>query len=130
MEVKPETISWLRKLIADKIPIGGTDDSTMFTDFELQIMLEEAASIYGAASLAWMIKAANIQQDVESYSTGDETYKMTSLKNAYEYALAMARMYEKMDPDAQASQIAMIGRLSTGEGCRRRGTVDLSRLTP
>lgn len=89
----------LRKLLDERIPQGGSATDTRFTDDDLDEMLTEAASIYGAASTGWTMKAGMFQSemgDVERMTLGQETEQMVSLKDRLAYALAMADKYASM----------------------------------
>lgn len=96
MDASITTIIRLRKMIND--PKG--EDNT-FSDEELEAILLESACIYSAAAEAWMIKASLLQGDIESYSTGNEKYDMTSLKDKLDHALKMTELYQgKAKPPA------------------------------
>ena len=86
----------LRKLLNEKIPANGTEADTNFLDSELDQLLTEATSIYGAAAAGWAEKAALLQGQIESYSVGQEKYDLTSLKDQLDHALKMAEQYKNM----------------------------------
>lgn len=92
--------SRLRKLLNEVIPNGGTEADTNFLDSEIDLLLEEADTLYGAASLGWMEKAGLLQGDIEGYSSGTEKYDLTSLKDRLSHALAMAKQYSDMEAAA------------------------------
>lgn len=89
MEVSTPTIIRMRKMINDQ-----EGENNTFSDEELEAILLESACIYSAAAEAWMIKASLLQGDIESYSTGNEKYDMTSLKDKLNHALKMTEIYQ------------------------------------
>jgi hypothetical protein len=89
----------LRKLLDERIPTGGSAADTRFADDDLDELLTEATSIYGAASTGWTMKAGMYQTemgDVERMTLGQETEQMVSLKDRVSYALAMSERYASM----------------------------------
>ncbi|GAA0390489.1 hypothetical protein [Paenibacillus motobuensis] len=90
----------LRKLLNEVIPADGTEADTRFLDAEIDLLLTEADSLHGAASVGWMEKAGLLQGDIESYSAGTEKYDLTSLKDRLSHALAMAKQYADMETAA------------------------------
>ena len=96
MTPTPELRIRLRKLLNEKIPVDSTEADTNFLDSELDQLLTDAATVYGAAATGWTEKAALLQGQIESYSVGQEKYDMTSLKDQLTHALAMAEQYREM----------------------------------
>lgn len=89
----------LRRLLDEKIPADGTESDTRFLDSEIDELIQEADSIYAAAAAGWTEKAGMYQREMvglEETSTGQERYKLTSLKDRVEYALKMAKTYGEM----------------------------------
>jgi hypothetical protein len=89
----------LRKLINETIPIGKTEDETLFSDEEINDLITEAASIEAAAAEGWTQKAGKLQTGepaTEGYSAGQETYKLTSLKDRVKMCLDMAAHYRQL----------------------------------
>ena len=89
----------LRKLLDERIPEGGSTASTRFTDNDLDELLLESSSIFGAASMGWTMKAGMLQAemgDIEEFTAGQETEQLVSLKDRLAYALAMADKYAAM----------------------------------
>lgn len=89
MESSVATLMRLRKMINDMDSKDGT-----FADEELEAILIECDSIYKAAAEAWMIKASLLQGDIESYSAGNESYNLTSLKDRLNHAMKMSEWYQ------------------------------------
>ena len=88
-----------RRLLDEKIPEEGTELDTRFLDSEIDELIQEADSIYAAAAGGWTEKAGMYQREMaglEETSTGQERYKLTSLKDRVEYALKMAMTYGEM----------------------------------
>jgi hypothetical protein len=86
----------LRKLLNESIPDGGTETDTKFLDLEIDDLLEESENVYEAASKGWTIKAGMLTAQIESYSSGQEEYDLTSLKDQLAHAFAMSEKYERM----------------------------------
>ncbi|BFH66248.1 hypothetical protein J27TS7_10940 [Paenibacillus dendritiformis] len=100
METSPLLRTKLRRLLNEVIPRGGSEADTNFTDAEIDLLLQEADSIYVAASVGWMEKAGLLQGDIESYSAGTEKYDLTPLKDKLNHALLMAQQYSQMAESA------------------------------
>ena len=86
----------LRRLLDEKIPSGGTEADTRFTDDELGELLKETGSLYKAASLGWTEKAGMYQREmgeIRETTAGQESYKLVDLKERQQYALRMAKEY-------------------------------------
>jgi CMP-N-acetylneuraminic acid synthetase len=83
----------LRKLLNEQIPSSGSDSDTNFPDAELDTLLEEARNIYAAAAAGWTEKAGLLQNQIESYTVGQERYDLASLKDQLSYALTMSQRY-------------------------------------
>jgi hypothetical protein len=86
----------LRKLINEQIPAGGTETDTRFSDSDLDDLLTESTTVYAAAATGWTMKAGMFQSQIESYTVGQEKYDLTSVKDQYTQALAMAEQYAAM----------------------------------
>lgn len=98
----------LRKLLNEVIPEGGMESDTRFLDTELDVLLAEAVSIYGAAAVGWTMKAGMLQEKIESYGTGQEKYDLTSMKDQLSHALSMAQQYSSMGKANGSSVILRI----------------------
>lgn len=100
----------LRKLLDERIPEGGSDADTRFTDEDLDELLTEAANVFGAASTGWTMKAGMFQAemgDVERMTLGQETEQLVSLKDRLEYALKMADKYAAMSKASSAGSVML-----------------------
>ena len=89
----------LRKLLDERIPEGGSDADTRFSDADIDELLIDATNIYEAAAAGWTIKATMFQREagqIQSYSVGQERYEMSNPKDLMEYALKMAETYSRM----------------------------------
>ena len=74
----------LRKLLDERIPEGGSDTDTRFSDADIDELLIDATNIYEAAAAGWTIKAGMFQRElgeIESYAVGQELYDMRTLQN-------------------------------------------------
>lgn len=97
-----EAIVKLRLYLDEKIPPGGSQDDTRFSDTELEVLLDDFETIYGAASLGWSIKAAMIQKemgDIEETRTGQETYRYVQLKDRLAHAQTMAEDFQRREQE-------------------------------
>ena len=99
MEPTALNIKRIRLMVNDPIPIG-VGESPLFSDEDLTLMLLEHTSIFSLVADVWTIKAGLIQGDIQSYSAGNEKYDLTSMKDRYTHALAMAKMYTDKATDA------------------------------
>lgn len=104
----PELRTKLRKLLDERIPEGGSDSDTRFSDADIDELLSEAANIYEAAAAGWTLKATMFQREagqIRSYSVGQERYEMSNPKDLMEYALKMAETYSRMAASSIGSVI-------------------------
>ena len=98
----------LRKLLDERIPEGGSDADTRFSDADIDELLSEAVNIYEAAAAGWTLKATMFQREagqIQSYSVGQERYEMANPKDLMEYALKMAETYSRMAASHMGSMI-------------------------
>lgn len=98
----------MRKLLDERIPEGGSDSDTRFSDADIDELLSEAANIYEAAAAGWTLKATMFQREagqIQSYSVGQERYEMSNPKDLMEYALKMAETYSRMAASSIGSVI-------------------------
>lgn len=89
----------LRKLLDERIPTDGTDADTRFLNEDLDEILTDSTSVFGAAAMGWTMKAAMLQSemgDVERFTAGQETEQLVSLRDRLTYALAMSDKYAAM----------------------------------
>jgi len=96
--VTAEDRQWLRRALDERIPEGGTESDTRFTDAELNELLDANPNKYLAAAEGWMLKAGFLQSEragLEKYKAGDESYDYVRLKDAYEHAINMANYYQR-----------------------------------
>ncbi len=88
----------MRKLLDERIPEGGSDADTRFSDAELNELLDANPNEYLAAAEGWMLKAGFLQSEragLEKCKAGDESYDYVRLKDAYEHAINMANYYQR-----------------------------------
>ena len=98
----------LRKLLDERIPEGGSDSDTRFSDADIDELLIDAINIYEAAAAGWTIKAGMFQRElgqIESYAVGQERYDMRKLQDMVNYALKMAETYSHMATSRMGSVI-------------------------
>lgn len=86
-------LTYLRLLTDERIPAGGSEADTSFTDAELTSITSTCSDdINLAASEVWRIKAGLLHDRMSSYSIGSES--VTYLE-AYNHALALSEEYRK-----------------------------------
>ena len=98
----------MRRLLDERIPEGGSDSDTRYSDADIDELLSEAANIYEAAAAGWTLKATMFQREagqIQSYSVGQERYEMSNPKDLMEYALKMAETYSRMAASSMGSVI-------------------------
>jgi len=86
----------LRRLLAEKVPDGGSASDTRFDDDEIESLIEDASNIYAAASQGWLEKAGMVRSelgDVAQHAHGDSSWQMTALKDLAEYCDKMSAHY-------------------------------------
>jgi hypothetical protein len=95
LPVTDENRAQLRLLLDESIPEGGTDADTLFTDEEIDTLLETSQFMWGAASKGWTIKAARVMQPgaLVRAQYGSENYQFLSPKELADFALKMADLY-------------------------------------
>lgn len=96
MEPTAELRTKLRRLLDERIPAGGTDADTRFTDAEIDELLTEASSIEEAAAAGWRQKAAWAMSErggLEKSRAGDESHEFVSLETYRKHCLEMASYY-------------------------------------
>lgn len=82
----------LRLLLNDK-------DKKMFTNDEIEMLLDEVDCIYCAASQGWILKATQYENsvgEVTEYKTGEESYKSANIKDLVAVAYQNADRYKAM----------------------------------
>ncbi len=100
----------VRMNIGEEIPVGGSDGDTLFTDAQIQGLLDANNQLINRASASgWRAKAAQMANLVD-VQEGNSSRKMSQ---AYAQALAMAKYFASL-PENQA----VIGR--TRQGTNRR----------
>jgi len=108
MTPTPELRTKLRKLLDERIPEGGSDADTRFSDADIDELLTDASNIYGAAAAGWTMKAGMLQRElgqIESYAVGQERYDMRKLQDMVNYALKMAETYSSIAASRMGSVI-------------------------
>lgn len=111
MTPTPELRTRLRKLLDEQIPAGGSEVDTRFSDADLDEILTEAVSVFGAAAAGWTMKAGMYQremEDLQGYTLGDRDEKLTSLRDRQAYAFAMASQYAAMAQSTMGSVILQV----------------------
>ncbi|NPV44809.1 MAG: hypothetical protein HPY70_12680 [Firmicutes bacterium] len=98
MTVTDSLIMFLRTMIDEVIPEGGTDKDTRFTNDFLTQVLTEASSLEEAAAILWEIKAARAFSErggIEETRAGDESIKYVSLAEYRDHCEKMANHYRQ-----------------------------------
>ena len=99
-------LTYLRLLIDERIPAGGTEADTSFTDAELVAIASNCNDdINLTASEVWRIKAGMVKTRIASYSLGEESVTYAGLQELYDHAVLMSAEYKKKgSPTAVFSQ--------------------------
>lgn len=80
----------VRRRLGEKIPVGGTDEDTNFTDDEIDSLIaENGGDLEKAAAAGWLEKAAAFAELVD---TAEGTSKR-SFSQMREHALDMAKIF-------------------------------------
>lgn len=98
----------LRKLLHERIPADGSAADTRFSEEDIDELLEDAPTLCEAAAAGWTMKAGMYQAEMdglEQTQLGQESFRLTSLKDRMEYALAMADRYRLMAASGVGSRI-------------------------
>ena len=86
----------IRRMINETIPADGTAADTNFSEVDIDDILTENSDLNSAAAGAWMQKAALLNEKIQQYTIGQESYTMTSLKDMADHCLKMAAMYTSL----------------------------------
>jgi len=129
MAIDQTTLNMLRRAIDERIPPGGSDTDTEYTDAELVAYLEDSkGNINATASVIWLEKASSLAPSaggIKSYTVAGESYTMEGAQSAYQHALAMYELYKGRSSGAML--------LLSAEPLEERNTCDnrfdISRLT-
>lgn len=79
----------LRELLGERIPAGGTDADTLFSDDQIDDLLTRNATMNEAAHEGWRIKAAELSDLVD---TAEGTSKR-AMSDLHKHAIAMIESY-------------------------------------
>lgn len=103
------TVPSLRLLVNEKIPSGGTDADTRFTNDELGLILQRMGmSLYAAAAEAWYVKAGMYEMLIET----DESGSNRNLDQIFKHAISMGDRYARaFKTEGDALQGAVEGRV-------------------
>ena len=93
----------IRRMINETIPTGGTDADTNFSELDIDDLLSENDDLNTTAASGWMQKAALLDEKIQQYTIGQESYTMTSLKDMADHCLKMADMYTNLAEKSGAS---------------------------
>jgi hypothetical protein len=99
----------LRSWIAERIPEGGSEADTAFTDQELIEIAEGYDNLYNVAAEAWRLKAGWVYEGaggkglaVEK-SVGSEKLKFATPADRHAHFLEMADYYDSLAPTPEGS---------------------------
>lgn len=87
----------LRRAIDERIPAGGTEADTNYTDAELSVYLDDVSGNFNlTASNIWLEKATQLAPKaggMTSYSVAGESYSFATSQEAFDHAMAMHKLY-------------------------------------
>lgn len=90
----------LRLLLGERVPEGGMDVDTFFTDDEITALLAAANDdIHGAASIGWRAKAAEFAKYIDI----DESGSTRKLSQMYRQAVLQADYFARIAADGSVS---------------------------
>jgi hypothetical protein len=103
----------MRRALNERIPAGGTEANTNFTDQELQELLTDNGDNTNlAVAEGWLLKAGWVQSgDIKSYNVNGESYTFDK-KEAYDLAMKQHELYSKRG--RSTASVAM--EVDAGEG--------------
>lgn len=102
----------LRQLLGERIPAGGVDSDTFFTDDEVNdLLLQGRNSQNRAAYLGWLLKAAEYA-NMMNVTEGNASRQAATL---YDNAMKQVQFYER------ATTVMATGRTRIGRIRRRLG---------
>jgi hypothetical protein len=96
----------LRRYLDEKIPPGGTDADTRFTNTEIDDLLTENTSLEAAAAAGWEEKAAKAFSErggMVSHTAGDESTKWADPTAYRDHCLAMVKVYTDKANDSSGA---------------------------
>jgi hypothetical protein len=95
MAPTPELRDQLRLLLDESIPEGGTDAETLFTDREIDLLLQASPTLEQAAAAGWRLKAQRQMNPnaVVQARFGAESFTFISPEKLAEFALGMAQRF-------------------------------------
>jgi hypothetical protein len=128
MTPTPELRAQLRLLLDEVIPPDGTPADTLFSDAELDMLLQLSSSVDQAAASGWKLKAQRQMNPsaVVRAQFGSESFTFVSPKDLADFALAMAQRFAGNRAYALsicrpklAGVASMAGSCRAGEGVER-----------
>lgn len=98
----------LRNMLGEVVPVGGTEEDTLFTDEQLTSWINESATLDAAALQGWKIKMAHFANLVDT----TDGAAARALSDLFAHAQAMVKMYGNLvlGPTAGRSRVGKIVR--------------------
>lgn len=91
----------LRQHLGERIPLGGTDADTFFSDTEITQLLTDADSnVLAAAAQGWLMKASEYAGLVSTSEGGSRV----DLSDLHKHAVEMAKHYESISGGVAGSR--------------------------
>ena len=104
----------LRSLLGEAIPAGGSAEDTLFTDDQIDDLLERYDGVEASLGEGWAIKAATLATLV----TVTEGSSVRRLSDAHKHAMEQAKLYG-WDLIGTNARRARIGNIVRPTGVRR-----------
>jgi hypothetical protein len=102
---------YLRQLIGEAIPPGGSEEDTFFTEEEITELLERNNSVVQAAAAeGWAMKAADYVQFVDAEESGSIRRMSQLFRQAYQMAQYYAQKADAANTAAGAPRV--VGRVA------------------
>lgn len=119
MNPTDELRAQLRALLDERIPPGGSESDTRFSDKELDEILTRSASLQEAAAEGWLRKAGRAFSErggMEETRAGNEQTRFASLKDYRDHCLRMYELYKSLASiGSLALRMAVPDVLGTGD---------------
>jgi len=105
-----EEVANLRLLLGERIPAGGTETDTMFSDQELEVLIDGSPSLEVASYEGWRMKAANFANLV-NVTDGAASREFSDL---LDNALNMVKLYSRSSSGPTEGR-TRIGKIKRGD---------------
>lgn len=129
MTPSPELRDQLRLLVDESIPAGGTDADTLFTDREIDLLLNASPTLEQAAAAGWRLKAQRQMNPsaVVQARFGSESFTFVSPDKLAAFALDMAQRFAGGRSYVLGLRRPCVAGVASMSGCGHPGCEGLER---